>query len=141
MPSLNTWLQIVVVLLLAAALTMIMLRLIQAIRWPSVDSIIDGILKIAPVFNSKGGIILLLTFMWFMTLGATVAICLWAIIHGVDPQNGVLIVLLSVLTSGAWGNVNGAWLKTMTGEDLKPVAGTTTDTVVHTVIPTVPEQK
>lgn len=74
----------------------------------------------ATLTNTKGGIIILLIIMWWGTLLLTIAICLWVIVRGVDPQNGVLVVLLSMLTSGAWGNVNGALFKTMTGEDPKP---------------------
>ena len=82
---------------------------------PSMNTLAD----LCAMVNTKGGIIVLLTMMWFITLGGTAAICLWAIVHGVDPQNGILVVLLSVLTSGAWGNVNGALFKTMTGDEPK----------------------
>lgn len=82
---------------------------------PSMDTLSD----LCAIVNTKGGIIILLTLMWIGTLSGTVAICLWAIIHGVDPANATLVVLLSVLTSGAWGNVNGALFKTMTGDEPK----------------------
>lgn len=77
--------------------------------------------ELATLTNTKGGIIILLVFMWFFTLILTTGIALWAIVHGVDPQNGILILLFGMLSSGAWGNVNGALFKTMTGEDPKPI--------------------
>ena len=81
----------------------------------------ESLNELATLTNTKGGIIILLLIMWFFTLTSTIAICLWAVVKGIDPQNGIIVLLLSNLFSGAWGNTNGALFKTMTGEDPKPI--------------------
>lgn len=73
----------------------------------------------ATISNTKGGIILILLFLWLFTLVLTVTFCVWVIVRGVDPQHAVVITLLGVLQGTAFGNVNGAFFKTMTGEDPK----------------------
>lgn len=71
----------------------------------------------ATVTNTPGGIILILLFLWLFTLTLTVAFCVWVIVKGVDPQHAVVITLIGTLTGTAFGNVNGAFFKTMTGQD------------------------
>lgn len=107
---------------------------------------IESLNELAALSNTKGGIIILLLIMWFFTLTLTTSIALWAIVKGVDPQNGILILLFGMLSSGAWGNVNGALFKTMTGEDPKPPVGvkevkqTVTSTTSSEPVPTIPEK-
>ncbi len=74
----------------------------------------------ATLANSKGGLVLLMTFMWFFTLVSTAAFTVWILIRGVDPQNAQVITLTGMFISQAFGTVNGALFKTMTGEDPKP---------------------
>jgi len=73
----------------------------------------------ATICNTKGGIILILLCLWLLTLGVTTTFCMWVIVKGIDPQNAVVIFMLGVLSGTAFGNVNGAFFKTMTGEDPK----------------------
>lgn len=129
--KIDVWVVIALVLLVWFAL--------KACKFKVPDPTLLG--AYANLTNSKGGIIILLTFMWFITLGLTISICLWAIIHGIDPQNGILILLLGVLTSGAWGNVNGAWLRTLTGEDPKPPMVHATETTSTSTESTTPPPK
>lgn len=75
----------------------------------------------ATVTNTPGGIILILLFLWLFTLSLTVAFCVWVIVKGVDPQHAVVITLIGTLTGTAFGNVNGAFFKTMTGQDPHPI--------------------
>jgi hypothetical protein len=86
-------------------------------KFPSVQTLQD----IATMFNTKGGIVLLLVVMWFLTLSTTVIFGVWVIVKGVDPQNAVTITIFGMLISQAFGNVNGALFKTMTGDDPKPI--------------------
>lgn len=74
----------------------------------------------ATICNTKGGIIMILFFLWIFTLVVTVTFCVWVIRAGVSPEHAVVISLLGVLSGTAFGNVNGAFFKTMTGEDPKP---------------------
>lgn len=74
----------------------------------------------ATVTNTKGGIILILLSLWIGTLLLTLGFGTWIIIRGVDPQHATVITILAMLTGTAFGNVNGALFKTMTGEDPKP---------------------
>lgn len=71
------------------------------------------------ISNTKGGIILILLFLWLFTLILMTAFCVWVIVKGINPQNAVVVMLLGVLSGNAFGNVNGAFFKTMTGEDPK----------------------
>lgn len=86
------------------------------VKWPE-----PGVIQsYATIANTKGGIILILLTLWVMTLFVTIGFCVWVIVRGVDPQHGVVITLLGVLSGTAFGNINGAFFKTMTGEDPKP---------------------
>jgi len=69
------------------------------------------------IFNTKGGIIMLLTSLWILTLTLQVGLGVWVIIRGVDPQHTVVTVLFAMLSGQAFGNVNGALFKRMTGEE------------------------
>lgn len=80
---------------------------------PSIETIQD----MAALFNTKGGIIMFLWLAWLGTLSTTVAFGIWVIVKGVDPQHTVVTIVLGMLISQAFGNVNGALFKTMTGEE------------------------
>jgi hypothetical protein len=105
-------------------------------KFPSIQTLQD----IATMFNTKGGIVLLLVTMWFITLSTTVIFGVWVIVKGVDPQNAVTITIFGMLISQAFGNVNGALFKTMTGDDPKPIpTSTSTVTSVLTKESSIPD--
>lgn len=87
--------------------------LIRTRQFPSIANLQD----LATLFNTKGGLIILLTIMWLFTLVGTVIFAVWILVRGIDPSNSVVVAMLALLTGTAFGNVNGAWLKTMTGEE------------------------
>jgi hypothetical protein len=90
----------------------------------------------ATLANTKGGLVLLMTAMWFFTLIGTASIAIWVLVKGLDPQNGVLITLFGMFISQAFGTVNGALFKTMTGEDPKPPGTVSTKSeTVSSVVP------
>lgn len=108
-------------------------------RYPSVETL-EGL---ASIFNTKGGIIMFLWLAWWITLYTTVAFGAWVIVKGIDPQHAVVVTILGMLVAQAFGNVNGALFKTMTGEEPRPPAGTsttvqqtTTATVATPIVPT-----
>jgi hypothetical protein len=80
---------------------------------------LDTLQGLAAIANSKGGLVVLMAFMWFFTLTGTTAFCIWVLVKGIDPQNGVLVTLLGMLVSGAFGTVNGALFRSMSGEEPK----------------------
>jgi len=87
--------------------------LIARDKIPSVDTLAE----LAALFNTKGGIIMFLWMAWLGTLTSTLGFGVWVIVKGVNPQHMVVTVLLGMLISQAFGNVNGALFKTMTGEE------------------------
>jgi hypothetical protein len=91
----------------------------------------------ATMANTKGGVLLILLAMWIVTLGATLAFGIW-IIHGhLDPQNAIVVTLMAMLVSQAFGNVNGAFFTAIKGEDPKPpIVATQTDTTIKTTATT-----
>jgi hypothetical protein len=91
--------------------------------FPSVSTLQD----LATVFSTKGGIILVLLIMWWLTLSGTVAFGVWVIAKGIDPQHAVVVTLLGMLVSQAFGNVNGSLFTMFKGEDPRPL-GTKTAT-------------
>ena len=109
-------------------------------RYPSVETLE----ALASIFNTKGGIIMFLWLAWWLTLLITICFGTWVIVKGVDPQHGVVITILGMLVAQAFGNVNGALFKTMTGEEPRPPAGTsttvqqTTTATVAAAVPTIP---
>jgi hypothetical protein len=131
MPWFNVWIDIILVLLLVTALLLVLVALIRAIKWPSVDDLT----KLAPLFNTKGGLIILLTFMWFFSLSTTVAVVVWVVWGKVDPQNSAVVTLTGMLTSGAFGGVSSVLWRTMTGEDPPAPVGTTSTTTNSTTQP------
>jgi hypothetical protein len=132
LPAMSIWLALLLTALLMAALALILVSTVRQCRWPSVDSL----LKLAPIFNMRGGIIMLLTIMWFTSLFLTMAFVIWVLHVGIDPQNAAVVVALAMLTSGAFGGVNGALFKTMTGEEPKTPVGSSSETVVTTQVHT-----
>jgi hypothetical protein len=98
---------------------------------------VETIVEFAALFNQPGGIIMFLWAAWAGTLTITLLFGIWVIRVGIDPQHSVVVTILGMLISQAFGNVNGALFKTMTGEP-KPVSpGTTSST---TIIQKGPEQ-
>lgn len=104
-----------IAIILAAMVTLA----IKACRFQMPDPTV--VQNYATIANTAGGIILILLILWIGTLLLTVAFCVWVIIKGVDPQHAVVISLLGVLAGQAFGNVNGAFFKTMTGQEPKPL--------------------
>ena len=84
---------------------------------------VETLQELATVFNTKGGIVLVLLVMWTGTLAGTVAFGIWVIAKGIDPQHAVVVTLLGMLVSQAFGNVNGALFTAFKGEDPKPTPG------------------
>ena len=80
---------------------------------------LDTLQGLAAIANSKGGLVVLMAFMWFFTLIGTTMFCIWVLTKGIDPQNAVLLNLLGMLVSGAFGTVNGALFRSMSGEEPK----------------------
>lgn len=109
--------------LAAVIVTVVIITAITAAfkgKFPSVETLQE----LATLFNTKGGIVILLVTMWWFTLVSTVCFGIWVIVKGVDPQHAVVVTILGMLISQAFGNVNGALFKTMTGEDPKMPSGT-----------------
>jgi hypothetical protein len=106
------------VALIAALFAASVLLLLKFVKSPDLPSV-QSLQNLATVFNTRGGIVVLLTFMWYSTLAITVGFCIWVVARGIDPQNAVVVTLLGVLVGQAFGNVNGALFKTMTGDEPK----------------------
>jgi len=88
----------------------------------------------ATITNTPGGLILILTLLFVLTLFSTLAFGVWIIARGIDPQNAVAITILGMLTSGAFGGVSGALFSQMKGQDPHPPNTTqSTSTVVSDV--------
>lgn len=107
----------------AAIVAMIVTATITAAfkdKLPSVTTLQE----VATIFNTKGGIILVLLMMWGVTLSGTVAFGIWVIAKGIDPQHAVVLTILGMLVSQAFGNVNGSLFTMLKGEDPAPRAGT-----------------
>jgi hypothetical protein len=122
---------------LAIGLCAVLWLLIKACRLHLPDPAI--LQAYATIANTKGGIILSLLMLWVGTLLLTLGFGIWVISKGVDPQHAVVVTLLGMLYSGAFGGVTGALFKTMTGEDPKPPG--TVSTKSETSSSTVPDQK
>lgn len=71
----------------------------------------------ATISNTPGGLILILTLLFILTLFLTIGFGVWIIARGVDPQNAVAITILGMLSSGAFGGVSGALFSQMKGQD------------------------
>jgi hypothetical protein len=82
--------------------------------------------ELATVFNTKGGIVFVLLIMWLFTLCGTVSFGIWIIAKGIDPQHTIVVTILGMLVSQAFGNVNGALFTAFKGEDPHPLSGTST---------------
>jgi hypothetical protein len=105
-------------------------------KLPSVQTLQN----LATLFNTKGGIIILLVMMWWCTLAGTVSFCVWVVAKGIDPQHPVVVMVLGMLISQAFGNVNGSLFTMFKGEDPKPPAGmssisTTSSSTTSTLVP------
>src|SRR5271166_4867497 len=82
----------------------------------------------ATIANTPGGLILILTFLWLLSLSVMVAVCLWVIEKGIDPSNGTLVLLTGMLSSSAFGGVSGVLFSTMTGQPPPAPPGTSSTT-------------
>jgi hypothetical protein len=80
-------------------------------------SVIQGY---ATITNTPGGLILILTALFILTLLLTLGFGVWVLTRGIDPQNATVILLMGMLSSGAFGGVSGALFTRMTGQDPKP---------------------
>lgn len=110
----------VYVALFAALFTLVAVATIVAAfkgRMPSVQTLQN----LATLFNTKGGVVVLLVFMWWFTLVGTVSFGIWVIAKGIDPQHTVVVTILGMLISQAFGNVNGSLFTMFKGEDPKPL--------------------
>ncbi len=115
----------------AICLVMLITLLIKACRlkWPE-PATMQGY---ATITNTPGGLILILTSLFVLTLFLTIGFAVWIIARGIDPQNAVAITILGMLSSGAFGGVSGALFSQMKGQDPHP-PNSTTSTVVSTVV-------
>jgi hypothetical protein len=112
--------------LIAVLLIALAWKIVNQSAW-SLPSVQD-IQELATMCNTKGGIVLLLVTMWAFTLTIILIFSIWVIIKGIDPQNAIVVLVLGMMTSGAFGTINGALFRTMTGEDPKAPAGVSTET-------------
>lgn len=120
----------------AIVLALVVTLAIKACRVRTPDP--ATIQSFATISNTKGGIILILLGLWLFTLVITAIFSVWIIVRGVDPQHPVAITFLAMLTGTAFGNVNGALFKTMTGEDPKAPASIQQTTTTRIETPPVP---
>lgn len=86
-------------------------------KLPSVQTLQN----LATLFNTKGGVVVLLVMMWWFTLMGTVSFGIWVIAKGIDPQHTVVVTILGMLISQAFGNVNGSLFTMFKGDDPKPL--------------------
>ena len=86
-------------------------------KFPSVQTLQN----LATLFNTKGGVVVLLVMMWWFTLVGTVSFGIWVIAKGIDPQHTVVVTILGMLISQAFGNVNGSLFTMFKGDDPKPI--------------------
>lgn len=102
----------VYVIAIAGLLTLATISILRQVVIPSFSTLSSFM----ALLNSKGGLIFVLLILWIISFTASIALGLWALVKGVSPENAILMMLLSWVTGQAWGNINGALLKTMTGE-------------------------
>jgi hypothetical protein len=100
-------------LILLAFFALIVHQILKRVVFPSFETFSGTV----ALLNSKGGIIFVLLILWIISFGVSIAFGWWIIVKGISPQNALVMVLISWLTGQAWGNANGALLKTMTGEE------------------------
>jgi hypothetical protein len=115
---------------IAIALTLLVVLMIKACRftWPD-PSVVQSY---ATVANTPGGLILILLVLWIGTLAITVAFCVWVLVRGIDPQNGTVVLITGMLSSGAFSAVSGALFTRMTGQEPKLPGTSSTSTTVQT---------
>jgi hypothetical protein len=82
----------------------------------------------ATIANTQGGMILILLILFISTFSITTVFCIWTLVRGIDPQNGI-VILLTGLFSGAIGAVSGALFTAMKGQEPKPP---TVSSITHT---------
>jgi hypothetical protein len=124
-----------VVIILAAIITLA-IKACRGVKVPD-PSVIQSYATIA---NTQGGMILILLMLFISVFTMTTIFCIWTLVRGIDPQNGI-VILLTGLFSGAIGAVSGALFTAMKGQEPKPPV-TTQSTVVETLstaVPPVPE--
>lgn len=69
----------------------------------------------ASIANTQGGMIMILLILFISVFAITTVFCIWCLVRGIDPQNGI-VILLTGLFSGAIGAVSGALFTAMKGE-------------------------
>jgi hypothetical protein len=106
--------------------------LLTFMAWKRSFPSVEQVTAFATLFNTPGGIIMFLWAAWVGTLTITVFFGVWVIRVGIDPQHQVVTIILGMLISQAFGNVNGALFKTMTGEKPAPPSNTTTTSTSST---------
>jgi hypothetical protein len=103
----DVWITIILILLVTLA--------VKACRftWPDAATV----QSYATITNTPGGLILILTILWVFTLANLEAFCIWTLVKGIDPQNGTVILLQGMLSTGAFGAVSGALFSQMKGQE------------------------
>jgi hypothetical protein len=111
------------------ALVMVYVFLIRMLTTKNLNvPTVQDLQALATVFSTKGGFIFMLLIMWFSTLTITIAFGVWVIWKGIDPQHAVVVTILGMLVSQAFGNVNGALFTAFKGDDPKAPPGISTQT-------------
>lgn len=104
-------------------------------KLPSVESI-QGL---ATISATKGGniiILMVMAFSFFFAGMRLIYYCLGLSVDGkITVDNAVMMLAISFVTGTAFGNVMGALLKTMTGENVK-MGDTVSSTLTVTTPPT-----
>jgi hypothetical protein len=101
---------------------------------------VQDIQELATVFSTKGGFILALLVMWFWLIIVAVSFGIWVISKGIDPQNAIVVTILAMLVSTAFGGVCGALFTAFKGDDPKAPPGVTSETS-RTVVQTTEVQQ
>jgi len=118
----------------AIVLALVVVLAIKACRVKLPDpSVVQNYATIA---NTQGGMVLILLSLFVGAFLLTTGFCVWALVRGIDPQNGI-VILLTGLFSGAIGAVSGALFTAMKGQEPKPAPGTSTvSTTINSTEPT-----
>lgn len=98
-------------------LTLLIVLAIKACKftWPDPTKLASY----ASIANTQGGMIMILFWLFISVFAITTVFCVWALVRGIDPQNGI-VILLTGLFSGAIGAVSGALFTAMKGGEPKP---------------------
>lgn len=120
------------------AFTLLFVFLLWHKKLPTVESI-QGL---ATVSATKGGniiILMVMAFSFFFAGMRLIYYCLGLSVDGkITVDNAVMMLAISFVTGTAFGNVMGALLKTMTGENVKSDTSSVTVTKEVTPAPAIP---